>query len=363
MGNLKAAFQKAGIKYAYQRYSALDKYFKVRNSKVWQIATEGSLVDLATLLPHMEYPGLPQADALYIEDDVVYHFKCDVNLQKPERAAFSILNLLYFPESGSFRDPYSVYYDLRKKELYEDVLSNNPMESLMEAAKLISCYDFFVDADAYKSVNFAYLPNIDEQREFLSALMMSQFPEKGLTFLQKTGFLKAAWPELDRMRNIKQTKDYHPEGDVWQHTLNTFAFRKRCDLLLSLSLLLHDIGKAVTSGTANRPFPEHSEKGAYEARKFLQRLKFPQLLIDNTAFLIRFHMLPHALNRLPLYRTEKLMTSPLFPILLEIYRADSSSSFTGPEGYYEACRVYQKFMKTKGKNAEFKKFQSKYLSD
>lgn len=363
MENLQTSLEESGIKYALSRYSALNHYYRIKHSKTIQISTSGSLVDLAGALPELEYPGLPQVDASCVEDDVIYQFKCDVDLKQPEPAFYSVLNLLYFPEFRIYRDPYSMYYDLRKDELVEHSITGNPIELLMEAARLISQYEFSLDPDSIKDLNFKYLPDIGRQRDFLDSLMMSQYPEKGLRLLQKTGFLKAAWPELDQLRNIKQTKDYHPEGDVWQHTLNTFCFRKRPDLTLSLALLLHDIGKAVTSGTMDRPFPEHSELGADEARKFLTRLNYPRNIIDDVAFLTRFHMLPHALGRLPLYRTEKLMNSPLFPQLLEVYRADSSSSFTGPEGYYNACRIYQKYMKQQGKNSEFKQFKKKYLDD
>ena len=58
-------------------------------------------------------------------------------------------------------------------------------------------------------------------------------------------------------------------------------------------------------------------------------------------------MLPSALKKLPLYRIERLMDNPLFPDLLELYRADLSSTFRSPEGYYEACRVYKRYRKKK----------------
>ena len=63
-------------------------------------------------------------------------------------------------------------------------------------------------------------------------------------------------------------------------------------------------------------------------------------------FLVRHHMIPAALNSLPLYRTERMMSSPLFPDLLELYRADLVSTYRQPSGYYEACRIYKRFIKT-----------------
>ena len=65
------------------------------------------------------------------------------------------------------------------------------------------------------------------------------------------------------------------------------------------------------------------------------------------SFLVRYHMMPAALKQLPIYRSERIMDSPLFPTLLELYRADLSASYWGPEGYYQACQVYRTYRKNK----------------
>jgi poly(A) polymerase len=56
-------------------------------------------------------------------------------------------------------------------------------------------------------------------------------------------------------------------------------------------------------------------------------------------------MLPAALPRLPLIRTGDIMASPLFPVLLELYRCDESSSFKGLDGYYESSAAYQSYLR------------------
>ena len=59
-------------------------------------------------------------------------------------------------------------------------------------------------------------------------------------------------------------------------------------------------------------------------------------------------MMPAALKILPSFRTEKIFASPLFPTLLELYRADLSSSYADEEEYYEACRIYRAWQRDKG---------------
>jgi len=107
------------------------------------------------------------------------------------------------------------------------------------------------------------------------------------------------------------------------------------------------VGKPDALGTQERPYDRHAELGAELAASFLRRLGFPQSLVQEVGFLVRYHMMPGALKKLPLYRSEKIMDSPLFPRLLELYRADLSPSYGSPEGYYEACQEYRTYLRNK----------------
>ena len=149
------------------------------------------------------------------------------------------------------------------------------------------------------------------------------------------------------MSLIKQTKDHHPEGDVWLHVLEALKYRKRNDLLLSFAILLHDLGKTVVAGTRDKPYADHAHQGAILAERFLRRLEFPLSFIQAVSFLIRYHMMPEALPKMPLYRIEKLLRHELFPTLLELYRADLLATFQGPQKYYTACNLYRSFLKTR----------------
>jgi poly(A) polymerase len=150
------------------------------------------------------------------------------------------------------------------------------------------------------------------------------------------------------MSGIPHVKDYHPEGNVWEHTLATFAHRKKPDLVLSLGLLLHDMGKPDAEGAGEKRFDGHSEIGARLASRFLRRLGFSEQTVSAVEYLVRFHMLPAALKSLPPFRTDPILSSPLFPQLLEVYRADCSSSYMDEETYYEACRFYRAWLRNRG---------------
>ena len=186
-----------------------------------------------------------------------------------------------------------------------------------------------------------------EQRLILKQLLSSRFPHRGLKILMQTGFIGEFWPELAQMGGTRHAKEHHPEGDVWQHTLETFRYRKTPDLALSLALLLHDSGKPEAQGKNGNAFDRHAQIGAAVARRFLSRLGFDRDILDETDFLVREHMLPAYIPKLAAYRTEKVMSSPWFPKLLELYRCDLSSTFRGPDAYYEACKTYRRFLKHK----------------
>jgi poly(A) polymerase len=199
-------------------------------------------------------------------------------------------------------------------------------------------------------------PLTEAQRALLTGILVSPAPDRALELLKITGFVKKFWPELALLDDVDHSKEFHPEGNVWKHTLETFRYRKTLgrgsgegqggyDLRLSLGLLLHDAGKPLSESSGNRRFDGHAELGARQARHFLSRLGFGAPLIDDICYLVKNHMLPAALPRLPLLKTETIMASPLFPALMELYRCDESSSFKGLEGYYESSSAYQAYLR------------------
>jgi poly(A) polymerase len=257
-----------------------------------------------------------------------------------------VQELLYDPQRDVFLDPEDVYPDLR----LDTVVPRGacpPLTRLAEAAKLLSRYHYRASAGELGLEGPFPPPGGAYQRDLLLGVLDGAQPQKGLSLLQDSGFVQAFWPELARMSVIPQLKDYHPEGDGWEHTLETFKHRKQADPVLSLALLLHDVGKPDAPATQERPYDRHAELGAEVAASFLRRLGFPQHLIQEVSFLIRYHMMPAALKKLPLFRSEKIMDSPLFPQLLELYRADLSASYWSPESYYEACQVYRTYLKNR----------------
>ena len=131
---------------------------------------------------------------------------------------------------------------------------------------------------------------------------------KGLNFLKDVGWVKY-YPELEKLIGCKQDPEWHPEGDVWNHTLcclDAFAVeRDRLavgadeDLVVGLAVLCHDFGKPKC--TAYDPVKKrirslgHDEEGVEPTLSFLRRLTNEERLLKEVPPLVRLHMRPFAM--------------------------------------------------------------------
>jgi poly(A) polymerase len=346
----------AGYTVKFRGYSALDLYFRLPPLPFFWIETNADIAILARYIDNLRFPGVDIADAAVDNLDGTCYFRCLENGERSE-ASFPLLSLIYDWQTKRFHDPLGVYPLLRELHRnFRNGLGSSVVQSqtgnggvVMDAALLLARYGFSAEAFAAGKEQ-SPPPGPETQRVFLSCLLLSARPELGLELLKRSGFLNEFWPELASLNDVDHSKEFHPEGNVWNHTLETFRHRKPSasgafDLRLSLALLLHDAGKPISASFANHRFDGHAELGAQAAARFLERLEFEPSLIKDIFYLVKNHMLPAALKRLPLAKTAEIMASPLFPTLMELYRCDESSSFKGLDGYYENSAAYQTYLK------------------
>ena len=365
-------------------WSALDMYLRMPVlPHVW-IETNAGIAVLARLVDNLRFPGVEIGDGAVDIADIdanrsddnrlddnrlnggnsfsrTVFFRC---MDGDERQQFSIplLSLTFDWRTKRFQDPLGIYpqlADLRKKKDRFFPPEPDSIRAIMDAALFISRYSpsqetlrrFFMRFKmAWENCRSEGEPKPEAQRVFLSCLLVSPNAELGLQLIKQSGLLKELWPELASLDEVDHSKEYHPEGNVWSHTLETLRYRKAVspggfDLRLSLALLLHDMGKPISASFGNNRFDGHAELGARAAARFLKRLGFSASFTEDIFFLVKNHMLPAALKRLPLVKTAEIMASPLFPTLLELYRCDESSSFKGLDGYYENSAAYQAYLK------------------
>jgi poly(A) polymerase len=359
----------SGIPAYESSFTALDAYLCVKPAPVRFAIASCALQDLAKAFDELDYPGTYYADAaldLKIDSDTgmqsscALYLRCADSPKAAESAVFAQLDLLRDPSRDVFMDPKDVYPSLREK--VAAMRSAPPEQQLFEAAVLVSRYSYELAPEALPPLPRDF--GVEAQRDLLSLMLTGPSPERGLELLRKVGFVDAYWPELASLVGTDQSKEYHPEGDAWAHTLETFRHRKLPALGLSLALLLHDVGKPRAAESEGRKFDRHAEIGRSVAERFLTQLGFPRPLINDVSFLVRYHMLPAALPRLPANRLEGVIDDPRFPVLLELYKCDELSTFRGPDGYYEACATYKAWLRNERnpwRGADGKKLARMYL--
>ncbi len=363
-------------------FSALDNYVSLFPLPFTWLETNADVSVLARLFEDIRFPGTDIADAALDSGETkhIYYFRC-IDPDEPGQVICDVLSFYQDWSSKYFHDPLNVYPQL--KSFYRSSYTDKPgtadpenndapvawWESIntdtnfynaaLTSAVILSRYRYFSDRDRddytdyilkiagiLQSLPAGQKPIPETQRVYLSMLLMSPFPDLGLELLKVSGVLQELWPELALLDDVDHSKEFHPEGNVWRHTLETFRYRKNySDLILSLGLLFHDSGKPLSESTGNHRFDGHAELGAKTARGIMQRLEFSGQTIDSVYYLVRNHMLPAALPRLPLMKTREVIESPFFPTLLELYRCDESSSFKGLENYYESAAAYKSYLK------------------
>ncbi|MDR2629372.1 MAG: HD domain-containing protein [Spirochaetaceae bacterium] len=369
----------AGYQVSLQGFSAIDQYLGLAPLPFTWIGTDADITVLARFFERLRFPGVDLADGALETGNRSWYFRCLESEEAPIFAAcpaFTLLSLNQDWNTRRFRDPCGVYPIIRrfrggpaKRALPGEKLrwmtprpGTDRYRAAMEGALILARYGMEEDrflaeiTAAIGELDRGAAPGKESQRILLTALLLSPRPDLGMELLKDCGFIGEFWPELSILDDVDHSKEFHPEGNVWKHTMETFRYRKPTarrgrayDLRLSLGLLLHDVGKPLSASSGRRPFDGHAELGAAVAKKFLERLEFEPALIGDTVYLVKNHMLPAALPRLPLIRTEKIMASPLFPTLMELYRCDESSSFKGPAAYYESSAAYQAYLRNRTK--------------
>jgi len=365
----------AGIPAYLHSFSAIDSYLgRAGSSSVYAIFG-ADLADLARLFDGLRYPGAAFADAALDSGGRTWYFRCGnaeairgfgtLNIN-----AFGFLEFFQDCKTRRFYDPNGAYPVLRcirdgkepeSAAQWLDAVAGEGNRKLFDGAVIFAKYFPETPLREIRKIFGAFnfpakaappcAPCAEEQRLLLTGLLEAADPSPGFELLKESGFIASCWPELAVLDDVDQSKEFHPEGNAWKHTMEALRYRKAagsvCDLRLSLGLLLHDAGKPLSESAGRRRFNGHAQLGEHQARRFLERLGFDSLLVNDVCYLVRNHMLPAALPRLPLLRTGEIMASPLFPVLLELYRCDESSSFKGLDGYYQSSAAYRAYLKNR----------------
>ena len=166
---------------------------------------------------------------------------------------------------------------------------------------------------------------------------------RGFELLDESGLLPMILPEVVAMKEVEQSPDHHPEGDVFSHTLLVLEqisnLKSQISDTLAYGCLLHDVAKplCVKREGEKITFYGHTEKGAELAVEILKRLKQSRAVWERVAYLVKNHLRHIQAPKMRLSTLKRFLGEEGIAELLELTRIDALAS-NGDLQYYNFCR-------------------------
>src|SRR5580698_6226561 len=188
-------------------------------------------------------------------------------------------------------------------------------------------------------------------RDELTKILTEGGARRGFELLDESGLLREILPEVTRMKGVEQPPQYHPEGDVWTHTLMLLDhLPKAASPTLAWGMLLHDIGKPATFTPPDpaKPgdrirFNGHVEVGVTIARNILNRLRFSNEDCTQILALVENHMRFGDILQMRRSTLKRFLRLPKFDEHLALHYADVMSSNRHTELYEFAKQHREEF--------------------
>jgi putative nucleotidyltransferase with HDIG domain len=288
-------------------------------------------VEVATFRSEQAYRDGRHPDAVSFETDP---------RQDVLRRDFTINALLQDPFSGEVLDYAGGKADLAarliraigdpRQRFREDHLR------LLRAVRFAARFSFEIEPETLLAMRelAGLIERIAPERvqNELTRILTEGGARRGFELLDASGLLPHVLPEVARLKGVPQPPDYHPEGDVWTHTLLVLDSLGVCTPALGWAALLHDIAKPETIQFADRiRFHGHAEKGAGMARRILARLRCSNELSEAVASLVGAHMRFQDVAKMGEAAFRRFLRLPHFEELLQLHRADSLGGRRGVE--------------------------------
>jgi putative nucleotidyltransferase with HDIG domain len=171
-------------------------------------------------------------------------------------------------------------------------------------------------------------------RDELTRILTEGGAQAGFFMLRDTKLLVQVLPEIAAMEGVEQPPQFHPEGDVFTHTLLMLAGLREPTMTLAWGVLLHDVGKPPTFRRADRiRFDGHASVGARMARDILNRLRCSAAEVDQVVSLVTHHLDWMHVREMRASTLRRFLRLPHFDEHLELHRLDCESSHRRLENY------------------------------
>jgi poly(A) polymerase len=254
-----------------------------------------------------------------------------------ERRDFTINGLMLDPETEEVLDFVGGRKDLEagvvrtigdpEKRFAEDKLR------MLRAVRFAARFDYAIDADTFGAIeNLAgeiHQVSSERIRDELTKMLTEGRARQAFLLLDETGLLREVLPEISAMKGVEQPPQYHPEGDVFVHTLLLLQnLPHPCSTTLAWGALLHDVGKPPTFRIApdRIRFDGHVEVGVKMAHDICRRLRFSNENTEQILALVNNHMRFADVTRMKESTLKRFLRLPRFEEHLDMHRMDCQSS-------------------------------------
>jgi poly(A) polymerase len=186
-------------------------------------------------------------------------------------------------------------------------------------------------------------------RSELVRIFLSPNRVRGWDLLDASGLMRAILPEIEPMKGCAQPEQFHPEGDVFQHTrLMLGLLPEKVSVPLVFAVLLHDVAKPGTASvdeTGRIRFNGHDRIGAEMTEQIMERLRFSRAEIEATMEMVRQHMVFKDVPNMRVAKLKRFMARPTFEEELELHRVDCAGSHGLLENYEFLRQKQEEFSK------------------
>ena len=213
---------------------------------------------------------------------------------------------------------------------------------MIRAVRFAAALDFTIEENTFAAIKewAETITQISWERigDEITRILTQSGARKGFELLSATGLLKVLLPEIEAMKGVEQSPDYHPEGDVFTHTLLTLGHLDSPTETLAYGCLLHDVAKPICVGRVGErlTFYGHTEKGAEMAVAILQRLKRSRATWERVAYLVRNHLRHIQAPQMRLSTLKRFLGESGIDELLTLTRIDALSA-NGDLSCYRFC--------------------------
>ena len=341
--------------------------------KDFDIATDANPEAVQKLFPHTYAVGAHFGVILVVENGFQFEvatFRSDdayvdgrrpsaVHFSSPEEDAkrrdFTINGMFYDPVAEKVIDFVGGRADIGAKlvraigdsaqRFTEDRLR------MLRAVRFAAVLDYKIDNRTWDAL-VANAPSINEIsaeriRDELVRIFVSANRTRGWDLLDSSGLMRAILPEIDAMKGCAQPEQFHPEGDVFEHTRLMLQFLPgKVSVPLVFSVLLHDVAKprtATVDNTGRIRFNEHDRIGAEMTEEIMRRLRFSGAEIDATVEMVRQHMVFKDVPKMRIAKLKRFMARPTFEDELELHRVDCAGSHRMLDNYEFLLRKREEF--------------------